>query len=137
MTPLSDADLQALLSGDLDPSDAEGRLDADTHADLDAYREVWAALETSPTSFSPGFADRVVAAVEAERQAAPVRRRSLAAPVVSAVAAALLLALQAPLADAFGGVAPVDALPWVAFALAALALTEGVDRIVRRRALDT
>ncbi|WP_420455733.1 hypothetical protein [Rubrivirga sp.] len=134
MTPLSDSDLQALLSGDLDPSDLSGRLDPTTQAALDAYREVWAALEMEPAPFAPGFADRVVGAVEVERRAASAPRRSLAAPAVTALGAVLLLVFQAPLTQAFAGLAPVDALPWVAFGLLTLGLAEGLDRVVRRRA---
>ena len=46
----------------------------------------------------------------------------------------VVLVFQAPLTEALAGSAPVEALLWIACALAVLSGVEGVDRLVRRRA---
>lgn len=130
MTPLSDHDLQSILSGNAPVPDSLGPAD---ESDLDAYRAVWAALETPPPPFALGFADRVAAAVDAERQQQTTPSRSLALPLVGALAAIGLLVFRAPLAAALTELAPVDAIPWVAAAILLLVGGDLVDLVVRRR----
>lgn len=142
MARLSDLDLQALLAGD---ADAEW-LDAESRVHLDAYREVAAALGEAPAPFSPGFADRVAAAVE-DREAARVRWAAFPWTLAAATAAVALAvfalqteALQAGLAEflprwAFT-VPPfvAEAAPWALLALLLLTAVEAVDRVVGRPA---
>ena len=128
MTPLSDHDLQAMLSENASVPDS---LSPGDDADLDAYRAVWDALEAPPQPFDPGFADRVTAAVDAEEQSPP--RRSLGPLFAAALAAGSLLVFRAPLAAALAGLAPADAIQWVAVALLVLVGVELVDLTVRRR----